>query len=1232
MQLVAQGGFSLYMFSFVLLAIVGLLVSVQFSFCSHVWFGLCMLLLLICALLALHTIVLYVYITYIVSPQVHHRIDTFKPLKFVYQSRPQEPNTVEPLSEHEELNTAFNTLLSCLMRDFIQSWYTHISADPSFSNTVDRLIRASASHLAQRLSSADLLHILLNRILPRITFHIAEFRAAEESLRGKSLERSVTQSDELDLLLASRFRQGKLHKALTTSAVTTKPTEMVYLRGLMERVLPLVIDPHELASGPVRVVVREIVSHVVLQPVLDMLADPDFWNQTIDSYLGKAIMEQKMVRQLREVLNRHSTHEIDQVMDVLTQQDTAVDLSFKEEDDMAKERKSPLDPSSFSPTSKKSVFGMDRTGKRTFQEFLKIIQEEKNLLDLKRVRNDIQTQIRKKKTLIADRDPEEIVDGEKVQDVMMYINRLGVAKKRVDKRIATLSGEQFDIRKSTTQLFSSRKQSTSQSTVGMGLRDILTNTSGLSYFMEFMDRRGDMVKLQFWLTVEGFNSMVNHPLETFLQDTKMVHDMYFTELAPHRLHVSDTLVYDLKQSIASAEASMTQPSLFSDHVRELGLRLSRIQQHVFWEIEKEHFPYFKRSDLYFKFLSSAPPLHSPDMDTRHSLDESTRYNQKTRPASIHESPRMTPETSSYFEERPRGHQRALSDSIKPKFFSFSNMFGQERPLSVPSSIKSLEDEDEFLMDMVVPNRLVRRNTVDAVEAELRSILDGNTMDTKTEPEEKPTKPTHSVLLLGGSQVKSSTALPVQNVYTLPSWTSSGGTNTISEIEHDSLESMTGNDSKSSTEETSSMTSYSSQTNVHFAPPGDLMLATKVQQLSEEIEKLTAQEAIVDALITKAESQEKLEELRILKKSKTMFRQELQQIQYQKSQYELQESENVLLPQRTQIHITSATIGSDKHGEFALYVIEIQQLGLDGNYASGWIVARRYSEFLALHTKLKELFPAVRWMEFPGRWPFIKLQKPLVETRRVALEKYLRQLVQDKEICASQEFRLFLSQQNIFVNPAEDESSVQHTVMATSTSSASLQSLSSPSVQNLQKSMADDNLQKKPSKGFMHHIYKTVAAGIDDILIGPSMLDLITQRLGEQVMEFSQQESPKMMLQNNYPEVIKEGITRFTEPLCDLFIEMFELKDKTNWLRRQAIVIIIQQILEGTIERKLRETVKYLGSLPMLVFYLNKMTDSLWPQGGPFTLKEPRKLEEKLQTREEANRKLSTWLPGNSIYF
>lgn len=44
-----------------------------------------------------------------------------------------------------------------------------------------------------------------------------------------------------------------------------------------------------------------------------------------------------------------------------------------------------------------------------------------------------------------------------------------------------------------------------------------------------------------------------------------------------------------------------------------------------------------------------------------------------------------------------------------------------------------------------------------------------------------------------------------------------------------------------------------------------------------------------------------------------------------------------------------------------------------------------------------------------------------------------------------------------------------------------------------------------------------------------------------------------------------GSTAFSAPICELFIELFELKE-SNWIRRQAIVIILQQLLGSTIER------------------------------------------------------------------
>ena len=50
---------------------------------------------------------------------------------------------------------------------------------------------------------------------------------------------------------------------------------------------------------------------------------------------------------------------------------------------------------------------------------------------------------------------------------------------------------------------------------------------------------------------------------------------------------------------------------------------------------------------------------------------------------------------------------------------------------------------------------------------------------------------------------------------------------------------------------------------------------------------------------------------------------------------------------------------------------------------------------------------------------------------------------------------------------------------------------------------------------------------------------------------------------------------------------------------------------------------------MVVYYFKKITDSLWPNGGQLTFKEARRPDEKVHSRNEANRKLSTWLPGRN---
>lgn len=134
---------------------------------------------------------------------------------------------------------------------------------------------------------------------------------------------------------------------------------------------------------------------------------------------------------------------------------------------------------------------------------------------------------------------------------------------------------------------------------------------------------------------------------------------------------------------------------------------------------------------------------------------------------------------------------------------------------------------------------------------------------------------------------------------------------------------------------------------------------------------------------------------------------------------------------------------------------------------------------------------------------------------------------------------------------------------------------------------------------VRNVYRSVAESIDDMFFGPSMFDVMIQRLTHQVAEFTgivgsgvndedlvaqalntsgnaAPEATLMKLSGDLKPLDGEMSTStFISPICDLILAVFELHKKNNWLRRQAIVIILQQVLGGTVERRVCFLLAYI---------------------------------------------------------
>ncbi|CCA72604.1 related to intermediate filament protein MDM1 [Serendipita indica DSM 11827] len=1099
------------------------------------------------------------------------------------------PLDLPPLiPQHQTLSSSINQVINLIVRDFVLVWYQQISSSPTFPGAVSKTIHAALDNILHRLTRIDLPTLIVNRILPRVTAHIEQFRQSEMAVRGAGLERHLTQSDELDMLLASRYAAheptNRLHPAVSNlSTMSTKQTEEAHLRSIVDGILPLILPEKEANSKAVHIVAREVVSCIVLWEVMELLSDPDVWNRAIDEAAGAAIRQQKLISKVRSILDTE-----------------------------------PTGPQPSSPPASQTEHINSRTGIRHFESFLKSISRTDSLLDARRLKNDITNEIRKTRLLLANHENEELINGEKTEDIVAYLDRLYTAKKKVEKRIELLGGAADDSRQSVMM------DSPSVSQARHSLREILANPNALSYFMEFMDRRNRSSMVQFWLHVESFKN----PLEsvesgdesgdegalkapgissvsgTVKDDIKGIYEMYFANPIP-----GSPLVKIINPRRVARIREFAEPNGTPTLPQERRVRRSVLlaQRQVEKEMD-EDFSDFERSDLWFRAVhdmepkrSSAPlpPAQgqkSPEIPTSSPIQELV-----TSPVSILRSKPKSAHRPTFLVPAP-GIRRAETAPVLSGGTEEPDELPHLRASKTPTNLDLLfgateagsqDDRSPLFAEKPITEEEEQSQRMEAIQAALTDII----ADERRQSE-RP----------------------------LSMASSDGTLNQLGALERTSVEDeqpgrrkrMFDDVDDHDEEEEADEEEESSRANASFEPalPGDLQLSYDIAKLTEKILKLQSQETILETLIRKAELTGDGQELRLLNKSKSAMGRELRALTFQRAQYEEQEAENRLVPDRTRVAIRNTSSTEEDGKSVTRYLIEVQQLAVDGTFASGWIVARRYNEFFAMHQRLKEKYVAVRALEFPGKRLVTSMSNSFVDSRRVGLEKYMQHLISIRLVCESEELRAFLSRKSPMV--------------------------ASQPVTNVKTSVFSDG-------GIVRTMYRSVTESIDDIFFGPSMLDVMIQRLSRQVADFagiagpgvndedliaqaiaSSKDAPEITL-SKLPGDLKplEGesaVSSFTAPICDLILAVFELDKKNNWLRRQAIVIILQQVLGGTIERKLREVVKGNTDEAHLLQYIGHFNQALWPGGKLKPPGIPRTKDEKTKTRDEANRKLTTLMP------
>ncbi|XP_066429551.1 sorting nexin-25 [Eleutherodactylus coqui] len=234
----------------------------------------------------------------------------------------------------------------------------------------------------------------------------------------------------------------------------------------------------------------------------------------------------------------------------------------------------------------------------------------------------------------------------------------------------------------------------------------------------------------------------------------------------------------------------------------------------------------------------------------------------------------------------------------------------------------------------------------------------------------------------------------------------------------------------------------------------------------------------------------------------------------------------------------------------------------------WTVLRRLSEFQNLHRKLSECYPSLKKVQLPSlsKLPFKSIDQKFLEKSKTQLNNFLQKLLSDERLYQSEVLYAFLS----------------------------------PSPEHLK---VIDVQGKKSSFS----------------------LSSFLERLPGDLFSHQEDETEEDSDLSDYGDDVDGKKDALAEPCFMLIVEIFELRGMFKWVRK-TLIALVQITFGRTINKQIRDTVNWIFSEQMLVYYINVFRDAFWPNGKLAPPKTSRTELQCQETKHKAQQKLLENIP------
>ncbi|XP_053570100.1 sorting nexin-13 isoform X1 [Bombina bombina] len=305
---------------------------------------------------------------------------------------------------------------------------------------------------------------------------------------------------------------------------------------------------------------------------------------------------------------------------------------------------------------------------------------------------------------------------------------------------------------------------------------------------------------------------------------------------------------------------------------------------------------------------------------------------------------------------------------------------------------------------------------------------------------------------------------------------------------------------------------------------------------------------------------------------------------------------------------------NEHGKtYALYAITVQRRNLEG-MEDMWKTYRRYSDFHDFHMRITEQFENLATLlRLPGKKTFNNMDKEFLEKRKNDLNAYLQLLLNPDMLkaCPTLAHCVFEFLENKAYNKGKGDFARKMDTFVNPLRN-SMRNVSN-AVKSIPDSFAEGMTKVSDNMGKMS---EKLGQDIKQSFFKPPTLLAKSDADPEHCRVSAQ-------LDDNVDDNIPLRV------MLLLMDEVFDLKERNQWLRRQ-ITSLLQQLIRATygdtINRKIVDHVESMTSPDQVADYVKHFRDSFWPNGILAESPPLRDRSIRMRTRVAAKTKLLEIMP------